>query len=123
MIKILLKAHTDTDVTNKDLQTSLMMAAKEGHTQAAELLIENGASVDKLDVNHQIASHLAAFKKQVSMIKLLLNAHADLDIRDSNEGCTALQLAACYNWASVVRLLLYHHADTKIRNIKGKTAG
>ena len=65
---------------------------------------------------------LAASEGHVDVVDILIKKGALLDIRDENDGSTALHLAANHNRALVVQSLLDHHADTQIRNIYGKTA-
>ena len=76
-----------------DQWTALMYAARDGHLDAARLLLEKGAGVDQKAENDGLtALHVAAYNGQVEVAKELLRAGASTDIRN-NANKTALDLA------------------------------
>ncbi len=56
-----------------------MFAAENGLCEAKEVLLEAGAAVNLADSNGSTALHLAAFKSDEAVMRLLLAAGADPD--------------------------------------------
>ena len=66
-------------------------------------------------------SHWASLRGKHACVKLLIDAGADLNVRNS-EGDTALILASCAGKPECVKLLIDAGADLNARTKKGKTA-
>ncbi len=71
----------DPSLANRFSWTLLMMAALEGNTAFAELLLERGAAINAVNDFDESALSLAAHKGHVSMLRLLLNNGASRDVR------------------------------------------
>ncbi|XP_072464629.1 E3 ubiquitin-protein ligase MIB2 isoform X3 [Notamacropus eugenii] len=78
---------------------------------------------DKVDVRNQgrTALQVAAHLGQVELVRLLLQAHAGVDVRD-DEGDTALHYTAFGNQAEVTRVLLSRGASANLINNSKCTA-
>uniref|UniRef100_A0A670YWR6 E3 ubiquitin-protein ligase MIB2 n=1 Tax=Pseudonaja textilis TaxID=8673 RepID=A0A670YWR6_PSETE len=78
---------------------------------------------DKVDVQNQgrTALQVASYVGQVEVVKLLVQAHANVDLWDE-EGDTALHYAAFGNQADVARLLVSKGANPNILNTARCTA-
>jgi ankyrin repeat protein len=126
----------------------LVMAARNADTRAMKLLVEQrggifppaaltgAATVDCLACVQMIlkgsyskeilsaALRNAATTSSIEIINALLAAGADVNLRDSTFGATALVRAAYSDYAETerVKLLLDHGADVNIRDNKGDTA-
>ena len=111
--------------------TALHVAAAGYRIEIAKMLLAAGADA-KAARNHRSSQpvHYAADgysenpawnpKRQVQMIRLLLDAGADMNAQDKN-GATPLHRAVRTRCAAAVKFLLESGADPKIRNKPGST--
>lgn len=102
------------DVPNHVGRTPLYVACRSGHTEAAQLLLEAGASVDTAKDNGVTALHVACHFGHVDTARALCAAGASVNL-DSNDG-TALFIACREGHAEVVSLLLDAAADVHFRD-------
>ncbi len=109
--------------------TPLHAAAAGYRVEIAKLLLAAGAEVNAAGkLRHSEPLHYAAdgsperdTKRQVAMIRLLLDAGADIHAQDKN-GATPLHRAVRTRCAEAVKCLLDAGADATIRNKPGSTA-
>lgn len=101
--------------TDCESPSSLVIEAAQGNTgRVREMLLKHP---DKVDVRNegrtalQVASHLG----HLEVVKVLLQANANIDLKD-DEGDSALHYAAYGNQAAVVRVLLAKGADAELLN-------
>jgi uncharacterized protein len=87
----------------------------------AELLIRKGADVNA-KISWGTVLTLASMNPSGEGIKLLLDNGADVNGRSEN-GITALMMAAAYGRKDMVELLLAKGADPALKDKEGKTAG
>ena len=104
----------DVDTEDKNEETVLEIACREGHKEIVKLLLENGAGM-------RLALHFAASYAQVDIIGILLDRGADINARDSGE-VTPLFWAADQGNVNTVALLLERGADANLRGKHGETA-
>src|SRR5262245_18226939 len=87
-------------------------------------LLSEGAPEDIKNENGQTALMYAVMHRNLEMVKLLLEVGADTEVKWSQGGHTALQLA-CGGFKPpnviVVQLLLDHGANPHTRDNKGRT--
>ena len=82
-IKRHIAAGTDVNGTEPEGgSTPLIVAALNGQGKAADLLIENGASIDARNNDGSTALHVAAFFGHTEIVKTLLSAGADVNARN-----------------------------------------
>jgi ankyrin repeat protein len=121
----------DVGVGGKGKDELLEWAVKWGYAGGAEILVDNGASVDLKDKDGWTLLHWAARGHHADVVKVLLDHGADARARTgskefrgqalyrSPEGQTALHLGATD--PQVVALLLDHGADVNARDASGAT--
>ncbi|KAG8434369.1 hypothetical protein GDO86_012666 [Hymenochirus boettgeri] len=101
--------------TDCESPTSLVIEAAQGNTAKVKEMLQKYP--DKVDIRNQgrtalqVASHLG----YMEVVKVLLQANANIDLRD-DEGDTALHYAAYGNQAGVVRVLLTRGANAELLN-------
>lgn len=85
-------------------------AAVRGSIAAADVLLQNGARVEAVDVNGYRAVHVAAQYGKTSFLNhMIAKYHADFDAPD-NDGRTPLHWAAYRGYSDTIRLLLFRDA-------------
>jgi len=77
-------AHILRDV----LSDAMYAAARNGHTQVVEYLLDHGAAIDAKGVFGATALHWAAINDHRDVVELLLTRGASLDIRDARFNST-----------------------------------
>ena len=105
LIKDLIKAGIDLNITNEEGRTPLMMLALVGKNELVEAFIEAGADINKQDSLGQTALMLAIDKYPYpETVKILVKAGADFSIQDLN-GDTAISIADRDGRKEIVELL------------------
>jgi len=92
--------------------------------EPTEWLTENGIDIDQRDLRTGLAPLHHAVRKQCltgrfeDIVKILLDAGAEVDIRDE-KGSTPLMHACLFGNIEMVKLLLEFHADLEARDKEG----
>jgi ankyrin repeat protein len=129
-LKNILESHPNlANTENSDGLTPLGFAAHFGNKDAVQVLLDHGADIDAVShskisyIPSNTALHAAiAGKRNVDVIKLLLERNAKTNIFDSN-GHTCLHTAAFHDDnIEIIRLLIEHGADVNARIEGGETA-
>jgi len=94
-----------------------------GHLDSAEYLVKAGASINALSLNDLKVAPIqsATAGGHPKIVKMLLEHHADPNIREQN-GYTPLHAAAQNGSEEMIRVLLFGGADLTITGHDGKTA-
>jgi ankyrin repeat protein len=94
-----------------------------GHFEAAEYLVKAGAFINSQSRNGLKAAPIqsAAAGRHRKIVKMLLDHHADPNIREQG-GYTPLHAAAQNGDEEMIRTLLFGGADLTIKSNDGKTA-
>ncbi len=119
--KALLAAGVDINAVSERYGTALHRNARddEDSLEILEILLEHSPDLALgLGKNRRTALHLAAERKAVNAVKLLLDASADVDARDS-VGATPLHLAVLAKSAETAELLLEYGADPDAELVAG----
>ena len=101
----LLKSGADIEETGRDGTPPLIVAAAQGSTSIARLLLDKGAKDEATDRNSSTALIRAARGGHDEAMRALLDHGANIEAKNSNED-TPLSVAAYYNHATTVQSLL-----------------
>ena len=103
------------------VNSALIVAAKQGKTDAIKLFLNWGAQIESHDLNNSTALHWAAYNGHVDAVTCLLNNGASLEARGQGNN-TALNFAVINGRGAVVGLLLEKNANLNARTYDGKNA-
>ncbi|KAF3920306.1 Ankyrin-2 [Arthrobotrys entomopaga] len=125
-IKALIDAGADPNPMIASGETALFVAASKGREQAVRILLENGArdSVNHPSVIDQMTPIFAAIKNRVqhaTIVKLLLDAGAEVNIKDMN-GRTPLFEAARRGHHDIIKLLISAGINVDSQDSQQRTA-
>ena len=91
--------------------TALMKAVQANDAAAVKKLIAQGANVNELDASGDAPLVMAAYQGRTEIVKLLLEAGADVAAVDPGMKATALHAAAYAGRTEAARLLIEYHID------------
>lgn len=97
----LLRAKADTNITDYNGITALMIAASLGDVSHCRILVRCNANVDFVDKNGWNALHYGAFSGSVDVCDFLLDQGVDKDMRD-NKHRKPIHIARHLNHGAVV---------------------
>lgn len=122
MIKALIELGAKPTATNKQHETPLMLAVKEGQMEAVHVLYTYyDQKLDRDDEGNTLLYSAAMNGREDTLRFLLKESKAELNL--TNEvGKTALIIAAEYGYPNIVKILLKSGANTKLKSKEGKTA-
>jgi ankyrin repeat protein len=122
LIKLILEKGGAVLFDKRDVKkaTPLLIAAEHGREDVVELfLVEH--KVDPNQYVHYTPLFLATQNGHYGVCKLLVDAGANVDIKDDTHGCTPLHLAASNNHLAIMRLLLENGATVDCVDKRGFT--
>lgn len=115
LVRALLQAGAQADVTNLYGSSPLTEAVKLADLELVRMLLEAGADADSPNQDNQTALMLAAYVGSLEIARLLIDHGADVDAVENFRGQNALMWAAARNHPDIVELLLAHGADVHRR--------
>ena len=104
LVKRLLEAGANPDISNVKGMTPLMYAANYGNAEICALVLEYGATVNMQDAIGRTALYYATSAGSVEVVKLLLNHRADPSLKALNKK-TALERAYKTKQGEIAKLL------------------
>eukprot|EP00118_Oscarella_pearsei_P009022 m.49460 g.49460 ORF g.49460 m.49460 type:complete len:1662 (+) comp33992_c0_seq1:255-5240(+) len=106
VVELLLTYESNLEHRTKDGCTPLMLAAREGHYDVAELILRHGGKVNTPSGSESnIPLTLACWKGHVEVVRLLLDQNSAIE-HQNKAGCTPLMLAAREGHFETTKLLL-----------------
>ncbi|XP_048581815.1 serine/threonine-protein phosphatase 6 regulatory ankyrin repeat subunit C isoform X3 [Nematostella vectensis] len=93
------------------LSRPLLLAARNGHTEVVEFLLESGASATQEDSDGMSVMLLASKFGQIKVVNMLWDM-VSIDIPSSKTGLTAVHIAALYGQLSVLQEVLSRAPQT-----------
>ena len=140
-VELLVQSEASVSIDDTSCRTPLMAAAEKGHDRCVELLIKEGTLffletknnekipyVDWPQENEEVdffinlsALMYASKKGHATRVKLLLNAGADVNLKD-RDNMTALMYSATNGYDDCVELLLKAGADVNTKDRNDMTA-
>jgi uncharacterized protein len=111
MVQLLLQHRANPNLAIATGETPLMTCARTGNADAVRRLIEGGAAIDaKEPSQNQTAMMWAAAEKHPAVVKVLIDAHADVNAR-TKQGFAPIHFAARVGDLESVKLLLAAGVD------------
>src|SRR6266851_698030 len=101
-----------------DNSTPLHLASREGHVDAARILVGHGADVTVQDKSGWSPLHLALARGHVELARVLVGHSADLTAQD-NDGRTPLHLASAWGHVELARTFVEHGTDVTAQDKSG----
>jgi len=91
--------------------TALMKAVQSNDVAAVKKLIDQGVNVSELDAKQDAPLVMAAYLGHTEIVRLLLEAGADVTAVDPGMKATALHAASYAGRTEAARLLIQYHID------------
>jgi ankyrin repeat protein len=122
IVKFLIVEHSqDVNARGFDLrETPLVVASREGHSEAARVLLERGADTETRDDANCSPLELASQYGHVEVVRVLLEHDADVNAQDEDKD-TPLCFASLHGQAAAARVLLEHNADPNAKSWNNET--
>lgn len=95
-------------------RTPLLLAVTTGAEPIAKQLIKARADVDAVDMRGDTPVLVATRMREAGMLKLLLEAGADVNVQTWSRSETALLIASKKGWEDMTDLLIQHKATTTL---------
>ena len=102
-------------------ETPLNVASRLGHSEVAQVLLENGADMEIRDYRTYSPLERASENGHVEVLRILLKHHAKVNPSGKDARITALHLASWYGEAEIPRVLLENGADANLKDKDGET--
>lgn len=126
----ILQPNANLNSMNNAGMTSLMLASQHGLVSSVELLLNGNVDVNvqckplvTSALNGYTALMFACVNCHLEIVRMLLQAKANADLKTFDGQLTALIIAICAREKQIVRLLLENNADPNTKNlVNGETA-
>ncbi|XP_063965688.1 ankyrin-2-like isoform X1 [Lytechinus pictus] len=116
VVKALLEAGADIEITTDDGHTPLHLAVEGDEPAVTKYLLEEGADMNKVNVRNMSPLHRAASRNHVDCARILINHGCNVNMQDYQKD-TPLHDAITKNSVDVAELLLkVPSIDTSIEN-------
>jgi ankyrin repeat protein len=121
-LRAMLSNGTPVDQPGPEGSTALYWAALHGRTSTVQLLLDAGANPSARTLRNSTPLEVAVGGKHPDVIRLLVDADAEIDVQSDDQGTSPLMIAASSGQTDVVRLLVSRGANPNLKNRAGQTA-
>ena len=104
------------------LDVAILRGVVDGDVSAVRVSLDAGSNPDSKNIAGMPILCNAASKGHAGVVALLLERHADAEIREPQRGSSALAIAAEFGHAAVIDALVAHGADVTGKDSGGATA-
>ncbi|XP_067662471.1 uncharacterized protein [Haliotis asinina] len=101
--------------SNVSLKGCLHLAARSGHTETVQNLINKGAATNEIDCQGDTPLHHACESGNVQTVNALLSSNPDVNA-NGHKGRSPLHIACARGYDVIAECLLEHNADPNLRN-------
>ncbi len=101
---------------------ALLCASQWGYFEAVKVLIECKVDINAIDDDLHTALHFASDYGHLNIVKALVAAGANLELREDNKRCTALHYSSMNGYLEIVEALLAAGANLGRGDVAGNTA-
>uniref|UniRef100_A0A8C6XFY6 Ankyrin repeat and sterile alpha motif domain containing 3 n=1 Tax=Naja naja TaxID=35670 RepID=A0A8C6XFY6_NAJNA len=122
VVRVLLQAGANVNMSTPEGQTPLMLAASCGNECAAAFLLQQGAELEMKDIHGWTALFHCTSAGHQQMVKFLLDSGANANCREPFCGYSPLMEAATSGHEIIVQYLLNHGVKVDVRDSTGATA-
>ena len=119
---LIITRQTDINAKGGVHGTALNAALAKGELEIAEILLQNGANVNAVDLSGKSSLQRATEAGHSTIVDLLLKHKADVNLQESKECWTPLHVTAWTGKLNICQLLLKHGADVAKKTGMGITA-
>ena len=112
--------HAAINASDSDGMTPMHLAAKLGHAEVINTLINSGADVNKPAAGGETPIHIAAERGCVAAIKALITPGIDIN-KQADDNTTPLYTAAYFGRVDAIKTLIDNGADTNQPSFDGAT--
>ena len=122
VVALLLSHGADVNAQGSTGWGALMLASAKGHVQVVQCLLDAGADVNLRDVYRWTPLMRAVYEQRRGVVEALLKRDTVAINAVTDQGSSALHLAAVVGDRGSVRELVRHGADVRLRDGAGRTA-
>ena len=123
-VEELLSAGANPNALDSDGNALLPLAAKSGHLEIVQSILDNGADVNSTmspSGSGRTALMEAVRNNRGQVVDVLIAGGADVDLPESDSGFTALHYAAAFKSTDIVNTLIENGADPNLQANDGYT--
>lgn len=120
--RLLASGDVDKDALHYDYQSALMIAAEYEKAEFVKKLLKAGAKVNKQNSRNKTALHFAVQRGNGPIVRMLVEAKADVNAKDGTFGFSPLMWAAREGKVEIIDMLInaganLHEKDADGRNV------
>jgi len=121
-VKKYIASGCDPNAGDRNGTTGVIAAAKAGHINVVEFLLQNGAEVDREDAKFEATPLVwAALNGRTDVVKLLIEKGANTEAREKENGMAALHGAAVNGHTHTLKVILEYGIEVNCKDRDART--